>query len=218
VTRLFTGDQVFEVTGEGYAPVGEIREKSSELKVLSSESSDQREISSLKNSAHKTQHSALIQSPALRELLTAAVLCNGATLRKENGTWQVIGDPTEGALLVAAAKASLTIETLGSAYDFLGEVPFDSERKMMTVVRHTANGPVAYVKGAPDMLLRHCRHRLALGGTAEPLTESIRAAILDANASFAHQALRVLGMAQRRLDREPHAYRAQELEERSPAP
>ncbi len=212
VTRLFAGDQVFEVTGEGYEPVGEIRENSSELKVLSSELSGSNPR--LENPELRTQNSEPSQSPALRELLTAAVLCNGATLREENGTWQVIGDPTEGALLVAAAKAGLTIETLGSAYHFLGEVPFDPERKMMTIVRRTPDGPVAYNKGAPDVLLRHCTHRLAMDGTTEPITESIRTAILEANASFARQALRVLGMARRRLDREPEAYRAQELEDR----
>jgi P-type Ca2+ transporter type 2C len=207
VTRLFAGDRVFEVTGEGYEPVGEIREKCSELKVLSSELSG-------KGIEFRSDNSEPSQSPALCELLTAAVLCNGATLREENGTWQVIGDPTEGALLVAAAKAALTIETLDSAYHFLGEVPFDPERKMMTIVRRTPDNPVAYVKGAPDVLLRHCTHRLAMDGTTEPITESIRAAILDTNAAFAHQALRVLAMARRRLDREPDAYRAQELEDR----
>ena len=212
VTRLFAGERVFEVTGEGYEPVGEIREKSSELKVLSSElcGSDLH----LENPELRTQNSEPSQSPALRELLTAAVLCNGATLREENGTWQVIGDPTEGALLVAAAKAALTIEKLDSTYHFLGEVPFDPERKMMTIVRQTPDGPVAYVKGAPDVLLRRCTHRLAMDGTAEPITESIRTAILNANATLAHQALRVLAMARRRLDREPDAYRAQELEDR----
>jgi len=63
------------------------------------------------------------------------------------------------------------------------------------------------------VLLRHCTHRLAMDGTTEPITESIRTAILDANASFAHQALRVLAMAHRRLDGEPKVYRAQELED-----
>jgi Ca2+-transporting ATPase len=212
VTRLFAGDRVFEVTGEGYEPMGVIRENSAETRVLSPESSDRQEVSSPEHSALSTQHSALTQSPALRDLLTAAVLCNGAILREEEGTWRILGDPTEGALLVVAAKAALTIETLDSAYYFLGEVPFDPERKMMTIVRRTPDGPVAYVKGAPDVLLRHCTHRLAMDGTTEPLTESIRSAILDANASFAHQALRVLAMARRRLDREPDAYRAQELE------
>ena len=207
VTRLFSGDRVFEVTGEGYEPTGEIRESSAELL-------DRREPPPSESSALSTQHSALIQSPALRELLTAAVLCNGATLREDKGTWQVIGDPTEGALLVAAAKAELTIERLDSTYCFLGEVPFDPERKMMTIVRQAPDGSVAYVKGAPDVLLRHCTHRLALDGQVEPLTELSRAAILDANASFAHQALRVLAMAHRRLDGEPKVYRAQDLEER----
>ncbi|THI90290.1 MAG: cation-translocating P-type ATPase [Nitrospira sp. CG24A] len=197
VTRLFAGDQAFEVTGEGYQPVGEIRETSQPLENLSP----------------FTSHLSPLPS-GLRELLTAAVLCNGATLREEKGTWQVIGDPTEGALLVAAAKASLTIETLAKADDFLGEVPFDPERKMMTIVRRTLDGPVAYVKGAPDVLLRRCTHRLAADGTVEALTESIRAATLEANASFAHQALRVLAMAHRRLEREPDAYRADELENR----
>lgn len=206
-TRLFVGDRVFEVTGEGYEPVGVIRENSAESRVLSPESSDPREISSPENSA-------LTQSPALRELLTAAVLCNGATLQQEEGAWRILGDPTEGALLVVAAKAGLTIETLDSSYQFLGEVPFDPERKMMTIVRRTPDGPVAYVKGAPDVLLRRCTHRLAVDGTVEALTESIRAATLEANAAFAHQALRVLGMAHRRLEREPDAYRADELEHR----
>ncbi|TKB60646.1 MAG: cation-translocating P-type ATPase [Nitrospira sp.] len=202
VTRLFAGDLVFEVTGEGYEPVGEIRET---LDV-------KRETSPpLKNLSPFTSHLSPLPS-ALRELLTAAVLCNGATLRLEEGAWRILGDPTEGALLVVAAKAALKIETLAKAYDFLGEVPFDPERKMMTIVQRTPDGPVAYVKGAPDMLLRHCTHRLAMDGTIEPITESIRAATLEANAAFAHQALRVLGMAHRRLEREPDAYRADELE------
>ncbi|MGE0470001.1 MAG: cation-translocating P-type ATPase [Nitrospira sp.] len=213
VTKLFVGTMAFDVTGEGYAPVGEIRETSRARESGSELSGNGIELRS-DNSEPNSQNIDLSQLPALRELLTVAVLCNGASLREENGTWQVIGDPTEGALLVAAAKAALTIETLDSAYHFLGEVPFDPERKMMTIVRRTPDGPVAYVKGAPDVLLRHCTHWLAVDGTVEALTESIRAAILEANAAFAHQALRVLGIAHRRLEREPDAYHADELENR----
>ena len=209
VTRLFAGDGVFEVTGEGYEPVGQI----SEALGVRGEATSPDLLPLTPNPLPLTLHPSRLPE-GLHQLLTAAVLCNGATLREENGTWQVIGDPTEGALLVVAAKAALTIETLGSTFHFLGEVPFDPERKLMTIVRRTPDGPVAYVKGAPDVLLRHCTHRLAMDGTTEPLTESIRTAILDANASFARQALRVLGMAQRRLDREPEAYRADELEYR----
>jgi Ca2+-transporting ATPase len=204
VTRLFVGDRVFEVMGEGYEPVGEIREV----------------FGARREAISSSPHPSLLTPdpsrlpPGLRELLTAAVLCNGATLRQEEGTWRILGDPTEGALLVAAAKATLTIEKLDSAYHFLGEVPFDPERKMMTIVRRTPDGPVAYVKGAPDVLLRQCTHRLVADGMVEALTESTRAAILEANAAFAHQALRVLSMAHRRMEREPDAYRAQELEDR----
>jgi len=134
-------------------------------------------------------------------------------MKQDNGTWQVIGDPTEGALLVVAAKAGLRIEQLETTHRFLGEVPFDPERKMMTIVRRTSDGPVAYVKGAPDVLLGRCTHRLAVDGSIEPLSDTARAAVLDANAGFAHQALRVLGVGQRRLAREPDRYHSSELEQ-----
>ncbi len=195
VTKLFVGDRVLDVTGEGYEPIGEIRE-----------------VSGVTGEGTSPDASPL--TAGVCDLLTAVVLCNGASLQQKEGSWRILGDPTEGALLVVAAKTGLRIEQLEPTHRFLGEVPFDSERKMMTVVRQTSDGPVAYVKGAPDVLLRRCTHRLAMDGTDEPLTESIRAVLLDANTSFAHQALRVLAMARRRLDREPDAFRAQELEER----
>ena len=200
VTRLFVGDTVFDVTGEGYEPVGEIRE---ELGVRGEGFSE----------AISSEPGASLLSAGLGELLSAAVLCNGATMKQDNGTWQVIGDPTEGALLVVAAKAGLRVEQLETTHRFLGEVPFDPERKMMTIVRRTSDGPVAYVKGAPDVLLGRCTHRLAVDGSIEPLSDAARAAVLEANERFAHQALRVLGLAQRRLAREPDRYHSSELEQ-----
>ena len=200
VTRLFVGNRAFDVTGEGYAPIGVIRENSAELKVLSPESSDRQDGSSPENSAPSPQHSALTQAPALRELLTAAVLCNGATLREGNGTWHVIGDPTEGALLVAAAKVGLTKEGLEDTAPFTEEIPFDAERKMMTIIRRTADGNMAYVKGAPDVLLLRCTHRLTLDGVVEPLSAQHRKAILESNVSLARESLRVLAVAHRGLD------------------
>jgi Ca2+-transporting ATPase len=188
VTKLFVEDTVFDVTGEGYEPVGDIREASG-MKIETNSSS------------------------GLHQLLTASVLCNGATLQQEEGSWRILGDPTEGALLVAAAKVGLRLEQLESTHPFLGEIPFDPERKMMTIVRRTADGPVAYVKGAPDVLLGRCTHRLAAGGAIEPLSDTARAAVLDANGRFAHQALRVLGLGQRRLAREPDSYHSSALEQ-----
>ncbi|MEK6617871.1 MAG: cation-translocating P-type ATPase [Nitrospirota bacterium] len=201
VTRLWVDGRTYEVTGEGYAPVGEIREASREsLSVIRDPLSEQTGYEE-----RKTEN-------GLRDLLTAAVLCNGAVLREEQGTWRIIGDPTEGALLVAAAKLHLLKDQLESEYQFLGEVPFDPERKLMTVVRKTSGGVVAYVKGAPDMLLTRCTRYLTAEGTVVSLTEPARQAILSANAAFAHEALRVLGVARRPLETEPGGSRAEELE------
>jgi len=186
VTRVVIDGRVFEVTGEGYEPVGQVKAK---VKV-------QEDGASSGLSEPQPQPES---QPGLRKLLTAAVLCNGATLQQENGTWQIIGDPTEGALLVAAAKAGLTKTELERRAPLEREVPFDAERKMMTIVRRTEQGRVAYCKGAPDVLLKRCAARVTLDGRTEPLDEKHRQLIGDANASLAQQALRVLAVAYRPL-------------------
>ncbi|MGH7148043.1 MAG: cation-translocating P-type ATPase, partial [Nitrospiraceae bacterium] len=201
VTKLFVGTAAFDVTGEGYEPVGTIRET---LDV-------KRETTSPDPSPLTPDPAGL--PPGLRHLLTAAVLCNGATLRQDDGVWKVIGDPTEGALLVAAAKVALTKEGLEDTAPFEEEIPFDAERKMMTVIRRTADGTMAYVKGAPDVLLPRCTHRLTLDGLIEPLSEQQRQAILKTNASLAQQALRVLAVAHRRLDDSRMELRADSVEQ-----
>ena len=192
VTKLIVGASAFDATGEGYQPVGEIRE--------------------VNGRSNPRSESPVRLSPGLRELLTAAVLCNGATLREENGRWHVIGDPTEGALLVAAAKVGLTKEGLEDTAPFTEEVPFDAERKMMTIIRRTADGNMAYVKGAPDVLLLRCTHRLTLDGVVEPLSAQHRQAILERNVSLARESLRVLAVAHRRLDDSPMQLRADSVE------
>lgn len=186
VTTLYQGGEIFTVTGEGYAPDGEIRLDSQPL------------TPALK--------------PGLMALLRASVLCNGAELRLEAFLWKIVGDPTEGALLVAASKGGLTKNNLEQENPWLGEVPFDSERKKMTVVRRTASGPVAFVKGAPDVLLRDCHAWLTRSGEVQPLTDVIRQDITATNQHLASQALRVLGVAMRSLDRIPDAYDAKSLE------
>jgi P-type Ca2+ transporter type 2C len=186
VTTLYQGGEIFAVTGEGYAPVGEIRSGSE-----------------LVTPALK---------PGLVALLHASVLCNGAELRLEDLLWKIVGDPTEGALLVMAAKAGLTKNHLEQENPWLGEVPFDPERKKMTVVRRTVSGPMAYIKGAPDVLLHDCQAWLTRGGEIQPFTDAIRQEITATNQRFSSQSLRVLGMAMRLLDRIPDAYDARSLE------
>ncbi len=143
------------------------------------------------------------RASGIEQLLTAAVLCNGATLHEENGARHVIGDPTEGALLVLAAKFGMTKQALEQTAPFEDEIPFDGERKMMTIIRRTPAGSMAYVKGAPDVLLARCTRRLRPDGHVEALNDRHREEILATNGSLARQALRVLAVAHRPLDA-PH--------------
>ena len=172
VTRLYLDGRTIEVSGEGYVPEGVFLEGGRLLRTL---------------------------SPGVQTLLETAVLCNGAVLQEREGTWSVLGDPTEGALLVAAAKRQLHKNQLEAMHPLVAEIPFDPDRKMMTVIRQTAGGPVAYLKGAPDVLLGRCEFVMTTDGKIQPLAESDRQRISTANAAFAHDALRVLGMAQRSL-------------------
>jgi len=197
VTRVVLDDSHFEVTGEGYEPNGKIRKILAEPNVLSTEFPSHGFDHHSDDSSLRTQHSGL--PSGLRDLLTTAVLCNGATLQQEQGAWRIIGDPTEGALLVVAAKAGLTKADLEHWAPMEREVPFDAERKMMTIIRRTEQGRMAYCKGAPDVLLKRCAARVTLDGRIDALDEQGRQLIDKANASLAQQALRVLAVAYRPL-------------------
>lgn len=186
VTTLYQGGEIYTVSGKGYSFAGNILWQGTVVTPLI--------------------------DPGLSALLRAGMLCNGAEVRMKDFDWEVLGDPTEGALLVAGAKAGLAKKELEQASPRLAEVPFDSERKKMTIVRQNTSGPMAYVKGAPDVLLRDCTTWLTREGHIEPLNETDRAAILATNQRFASEALRVLGVARRPLTYIPDAYRAVDLE------
>jgi P-type Ca2+ transporter type 2C len=151
--------------------------------------------------------------PELGACLAAAVLCNGAELTERDGGWRIVGDPTEGALLTAAAKAGLFKSDLEASHVFAEEIPFDSERKMMTVVRKDAarGRLIAYVKGAPDLLLAHCA-RVRVGRADRAMTPEDAARLLEANARLSDKALRVLAVAERAFDQEPDRYHAALIE------
>ncbi|HET7910159.1 MAG TPA: cation-translocating P-type ATPase [Nitrospira sp.] len=153
------------------------------------------------------------QAPGIEHLLTAVVLCNGAALSAERGAWQVIGDPTEGALLVFAARLGMTKARLEQRAPFEDEIPFDAERKMMTVIRRTPAGSMAYVKGAPDVVVPRCTRRMTLDGAVEILSERHREHILATNRSLAGQALRILAVAHRPLDQPREGSRAATVEQ-----
>ena len=135
----------------------------------------------------------------LERALAVADRANNATIHERDGRWSVQGDPTEGALLVATRKAGL--EGLEERLPRVGEVPFSSERKLMsTLHRDTAQADrgVVFTKGAPDVLLARCSHEL-FGEEPRPLTPSRRRQIVETNEALAGQALRTLGVAGRWL-------------------
>lgn len=172
ITRIYTNDTDIRVTGSGYEPKG-------------------------------TFEAERLPRTQLELLLTIGLVCNEAELENENGRYTIIGDPTEGALVVAAAKAGITRESLIRAgYSTIYDLPFDSERKRMSVVAKSAKlqAPRAFVKGAPDVMLDRCSKAL-IGGKQVRLTQSLKRRILEQNEAYAKDALRVLGLAYR--DRAP---------------
>jgi len=160
VTRLWLPSGEIHVTGVGYAPTGEFQKNGAKINVK--------------------------DDFDLTLALQIGVLCNSAGLDDAKGSWQITGDPTEGAILTAAGKAGLKKQALESEYPLLGEIPFDSERKRMSMLRGTANQARLLVKGAPDVILGICS-----------ASEELRALITKANEQLASHALRVLALAYR---------------------
>ncbi|TEU08475.1 MAG: HAD family hydrolase, partial [Anaerolineales bacterium] len=186
--QLYVDRTLLTVTGEGYRPEGEFQ-------------GDGRPVD-------------LVAYPGSRLLLRAATLCNDAFLENENGDgWRMVGDPTEGALVVGAAKAGLWQEELAQDYPRLGEIPFDSTRKRMTTLHPDPRygDYVAYVKGAPDLLLE-LSDKVIEDGTERPLTNEKHRRILEVNESLASNALRVLGVAYRPLAELPVSPTAEAVE------
>ncbi|MGB8951442.1 MAG: calcium-transporting P-type ATPase, PMR1-type [Candidatus Aminicenantales bacterium] len=187
VRVVYTHSGLFHVTGTGYDPKGEIV---------------------FQDNPVKTQ-----DFPDLMHCLTCGILCNSAELKLEGDKYKIIGDPTEGAILTCAAKTGLWKETLESRFSFIEEIPFDSERKKMTVVRREISSGryFAYVKGAPDVLLEDCA-AVEEHGRRRALDKSDREKILKVNNELSNQALRVLALAYRVFEKEPDLYDARNIE------
>jgi Ca2+-transporting ATPase len=150
-------------------------------------------------------------------LLQGALLCNDARLEEscdEQGkvTARIIGDPTEAAMGVAAAKGGWRREHLEQEWPRVQEIPFDSDRKRMsTIHRHAGGEVVAFVKGAPDVILELCSRKRE-GGAAVALTSDMRSEILAHNHDMASNALRVLAVACRPLAQVPDSITPEEVE------
>jgi len=172
VRVIYIPDRLIYVTGIGYEPKGNFVFEGGPINPL--------------------------QDSQLNLLLQVGRLCNNAVVRKQEKNWEVFGDPTEGALFVVAQKAEIDGK-LKENFPRIAELPFDSARKLMSTIHDTPDGnTIAYVKGAPEVLLKRCTHMLTDEGL-KLLTERVRALILANNDKMATQALRVLAMAFRIL-------------------
>ncbi|MDP3790302.1 MAG: calcium-transporting P-type ATPase, PMR1-type, partial [Candidatus Omnitrophota bacterium] len=185
VQALFANGSVFKVTGVGYKPEGGFLLAGEEINAK--------------------------QYPELEKMLECTVLCNSAGLIKEGAEYKIIGDPTEAALLTAAAKAGIWKEPLEERYSFIDEIPFDSERKKMSVIRKNGGKLVAFVKGAPDVLLNDCTY-IEENGVVRDITKNDKERILKTNEEFANSALRVLALAYRNLEGEYSQYNVSSVE------
>ncbi len=168
VRKIHVAGRILNVTGAGYEPRGQFSQDGQHVE----------------------------PTDPLKRLLRAAALASDAHIvhSEEEGRWHVKGDPTEGALVVAAAKAGLPKADLDHTYPRVNEIPFTSETKRMTTLHRTPDGPVAYSKGAPEIILESCAQELTAEGI-RPLDEAGRQAILATAQQMAGEALRVLAVA-----------------------
>jgi Ca2+-transporting ATPase len=171
VRQIFVAGQMLKVSGSGYEPRGEF-----------------------------TRNGNAIESsrPLMTLLRAATLVCDAQLVQGDSGDraggWRIKGDPTEGALIVAAAKAGLQKADLDSRFSRVNEIPFTSEAKRMTTLHATPEGIVAYAKGAPEVILRSCTRSFTESEVA-PLDTASREAVLVSARRMASEALRVLAVA-----------------------
>jgi Ca2+-transporting ATPase len=168
IRRVYCSGQMFTVSGAGYAPEGEFST----------------------NGASST-----VPTSTLQHLLRAGALASDTSLvQLPGGGWDIKGDPTEGALVVAAAKAGIQKQALDDEFPRVAEIPFSSETKRMTTLHQTNGSLTAYAKGAPEVILESCDGELTESGILALNTEG-RERILEQARGMAGEALRVLGLA-----------------------
>ncbi len=184
IEKVVTGSGEVDVTGSGYRPEGELRVDGRPL-----------------------DDPVLLDE--VRAVLVGGSLANDAVLREVDGEWAIQGDPTEAAFLVAEAKVQGLTEERRARFERVGEVPFSSERKLMSTLHADLDrepGIAVVTKGAPDVLLARCTEE-RLGGRVRPLSEARRTEILTTVERLADHALRTLAVAYRPLpvdERPPH--------------
>ena len=176
VLKMFSDGKFYEVTGKSMDTKGEFIHNGKAVQVTA-------------------------DMPLFKALEIGSV-CNNASISKKDGgllkgtTLEVVGDPTEGALLISAAKGNLPDK---SGYNIVAELPFDSDRKGMSTICQIGGQKIMFCKGAPDVLIERCT-QVFIDGQVKPMTADIKAKIIAANADMAQQALRVIAMCYKTVE------------------
>jgi len=190
VTKAYADGTIYDISGQGYNPAGEY-------------TVGEKRIDPEKESE-------------LKLLLVSGVLCNDSALEQKDANdnlWGIVGDPTEGALVTAGAKAGYEKVKMNEYFPRIEEIPFDSERKMMTTFHQgfTGNKITAFTKGAPDIVLRKCT-KMQMNGSVVEMTDALKQQIADINSEFAGKALRVLAFTYREFDTIPQVINSESIE------
>ena len=165
VVSAVTAESAYVVTGDGYAPEGQVMEDGKPA----------------------------VEDPVLKLMGRVSMLCNDAEIRQEEGLWKIEGDPTEGALYPFGNKLGFDRKIMRDTYPRIDAIPFESEHKFMATLHKNADGKrVILVKGAPEVILENCLHQATKGGTPVPID---REYFIKASDNLAAQGERVLGLA-----------------------
>ena len=173
IRKIYAGGQSYTVTGVGYKPEGDFIKDDKKVSV-----NDVKE---------------------LERLITYSVLCNDTALVMKEGAWDVLGDPTEGSMLVVAKKAGMDMDTIKKERPRVFDIPFASETKRMSTVNKIGDANVAISKGAVEVILDSCTS-VIIGDEIKPLTKEEKESILNISLQFASSALRVLAIGVKKLD------------------
>lgn len=173
--KVFVNDTIIRVTGVGYEPKGGFFVDGEKINPEGNET--------------------------LKLLLKAGALCNNSFLEEKEGKWEIIGNPTEASLVVLAAKGGQWKDDLEEQYHRIEEIIFTSERKLMSAVYQKGEEKIAFVKGAPEIILEKCNH-IMKDGIIKKLTKNEIENILKVNNGFASKALRVLGITYKNISGE----------------
>jgi len=166
ITKVYTDFKEYDVEGSGYTPKGDISHKGD---VIDDDSQ-------------------------IKLIMTIASLSNDANLIEKNGSYEITGDPTEAAMLTLSEKWDIVQEDLNEAHPRIDEIPFDSDRKMMTTFHNIDKNYYAMTKGAPDVMINNSS-KIIIDGKLEDFTDDLKEKVLKENTKLAKQALRVMAYA-----------------------